>query len=364
MAAPKSPTAAVPPARGPRRAAEMRESLALVLRVLRANFLTLVGFVMVVVLVGMAAVIAAVPFFSQLVLGHTASILPNAPWPYYTNSYGTSPNTQYPFGTDNLGSNLLSLCLAALPTDLGIALAVTGFGVLVGGGLGLVSGFWDKPRTIGGVTSGIILRVTDIFLAFPSLILAIAVVAALHQRSLLATTIAIMFTWWPFYVRLVRGEVITVKQRPYVTAARAAGVSEVRILFRHIVRNVLEPVVVYFTMDIGTVIVTLSTIAYIGVGPPPTIPEWGTMISTYQELFTFQPWTLLAPGLMVFITVLAFSLLGDGLRDVLDPRSRRVLAKSTVPGPASNDLEKTESTGKPIPPGETDLPESSPLVNA
>jgi peptide/nickel transport system permease protein len=227
---------------------------------------------------------------------------------------------------------MLSRVLAALPLDLAIGLSVAGFALLVGTGLGLVAGFWDRPRTFGGAVSLFIMRVTDMFLAFPSLVLALAIAASLG-RGTGSAILAIMITWWPFYVRLVRGEVLAVKHLPYVTAARAAGVSGVQILFRHVFRNILEPLIVYYTMDVGTVIVTFSTISFIGIGVPPTVAEWGGMVETYQKLLLSAPWTVLAPGLAIFVTVLAFSLLGDGLRDILDPRSRRALVQpATAPG--------------------------------
>ena len=236
------------------------------------------------------------------------------------------------FGTDNIGRDMFSRVLAALPLDLVIGFSVAGFALLVGTGLGLVAGFWDRPGTFGGAFSLLIMRVTDMFLAFPSLVLALAIAASLG-RGTGSAILAIMITWWPFYVRLVRGEVLAVKHLPYVTAARAAGVSGVRILFRHVFRNILEPLVVYYTMDVGTVIVTFSTISFIGIGVPPTVAEWGGMVETYQKLLLTAPWTVLAPGLAIFVTVLAFSLLGDGLRDILDPRSRRALVQpATAPG--------------------------------
>src|SRR5881296_578478 len=233
-------------------------------------------------------------------------------------------------GSDTSGRDLFSRLLVALPLDLAIGFAIAGFALLLGGGLGLVAGFWDKPRTLGGVISAVILRVTDVFLAFPSLVLALAIAASLG-RGTGPSILAVLLTWWPYYVRLTRGEVLAVKHRPYVVAARAAGVSEVRILFRHVLRNLIEPLLVYYTLDIGTVIITFSTISFVGIGVPLDVSEWGTMVEAYEQLLLTHPWTVLAPGAAIFITVLAFSLFGDGLRDILDPRSRRALVQAAIP---------------------------------
>ncbi|MCI4349966.1 MAG: ABC transporter permease [Thermoplasmata archaeon] len=299
------------------------------LRVMRANPLTLAGFVLVVIICVSAIVVAAVPPLTQLLLGHALAATPYDP-NMPTAALHQGPSFAHWFGTDELGRDMFSLVLAALPLDLAIGLSVTGFALIVGSGLGLVAGFWDKPRTLGGAVSTVIMRVTDVFLAFPSLVLALAVAATLG-RSIFTTVLAVMVTWWPYYVRLTRGEVLAVKNLPYVTAARASGVSEVRILFRHVLRNILEPLTIYYTLDVGTVLVTFSTLSFVGVTGSITTPEWGQQVEFYQGLLPFYPWTVLAPGLAIFVTCLAFSLLGDGLRDILDPRSRRALIQAAQP---------------------------------
>ena len=216
-----------------------------------------------------------------------------------------------------------------MPVDLSIGLSITLFSLAVGGVLGLIAGFWDTPGTLGGLVSVVILRVTDIFLAFPSLVLALAIAEVLG-RGFTVALFAIAATWWPFYVRLVRGEVLAVKGAPYITAARAAGLSGGKILSRHIIRNITEPLIVYYTLDVGSVLITFSTITFLGIGLPPGTAEWGSMISAYQADLAFDAWPTLFTGLAVFVTVLAFSLLGDGLRDILDPRSRRALAVTSA----------------------------------
>ena len=291
-------------------------------RVLRANPLSFIGFLMVAIL-GITALIVVVD---------PSLIVPYGPL-QQTVARNASPSLQHPFGTDNLGRDIYSNVMLALPLDLGIGFAIAGSALLIGGTLGLIAGFYNTPGTIGGWTSITIMRVTDIFLSFPSLILALALTRVLGL-GVGPTVLAITITWWPFYVRLVRGEVLAVKHLPYVNAARAAGVTENRILLRHVLRNVLEPTIVYFTLDIGTVLVTYSTIGFIGVASkyPGPNPEWGAMLAFYQQTGSSNvyPWLVIAPGAAIFVTVLAFSLLGDGLRDILDPRTRRAFVRGTI----------------------------------
>jgi peptide/nickel transport system permease protein len=320
-------------------------------RVLRANPLSFFGFLLVAV-IGLTAVI---------VLVAPGVIVPYGPL-QESAARNAAPSAQHLFGTDNLGRDIFSNVMLALPLDLGIGFAIAGSALIIGGGLGLIAGFYDTPGTLSGVLSVSIMRVTDIFLSFPSLILALALTRVLGL-GVGPTVLAITLTWWPFYVRLVRGEVLAVKHRPYVNAARAAGVSENRILLRHILRNVLEPVIVFFTLDIGTVLVTYSTIGFIGVASkyPGPQPEWGAMLAFYQQTGSanIYPWLVIAPGAAIFVTVLAFSLLGDGLRDILDPRTRRAFVRSAAshdPPPEAPNVETRnpdEPPGEPIPVGPT-----------
>jgi peptide/nickel transport system permease protein len=291
-------------------------------RVLRANPLSLAGFILVV-LIGVTALVVLVA--PHLLIPYGAL--------QQTTARNVAPSGKHLFGTDNLGRDIYSNVMLALPLDLGIGFAIAGSALVIGGFLGLVAGFYNAPGTVMGGVSVVILRVTDIFLSFPSLILALALTRVLGL-GVGPSVLAITITWWPFYVRLVRGEVLAVKHLPYVSAARAAGVTENRILLRHVVRNVLEPVIVYFTLDIGTVLVTYSTIGYVGVASvyPGPAPEWGAMLAFYFQTGSanLYPWIVLAPGAAIFVTVLAFSLLGDGLRDILDPRTRRAFVRGTT----------------------------------
>lgn len=295
------------------------QGLLVVYRTLRTNPLSFAGFVMVVLL-GVAALIIQID----------PAVLPHPALSYVVAQSYQSPSWAHPFGTDELGRDIFSNVLAALPIDLAVAALIAGGSLLFGSSLGIVAGYYDRPRSVGAVTSVVILRATDLFLAFPSLILALAFVVALG-RGFFQVVLAVFLTWWPYYVRLARGEVLAVKNQPYIAAARAAGVRERRIVLRHVLRNILEPLLVYFTLDLGTAIVVFSTVVYVtGALPYPTAPpvEWGAMIAFYYNYVNTIPWAVLFPGLAILVTVLAFSLLGDGLRDVLDPRSRRVLVRA------------------------------------
>ncbi|MCI4352281.1 MAG: ABC transporter permease [Thermoplasmata archaeon] len=310
-----------------RRRAPWRDQWTTIFAVLRANPLTLIGSIIVALIVLTGLLVYLVPLVTGL-LGHPWTVIPYS----ITIPSGATylpPSATHLFGTDAAGRDVFSRVLAAVPVDLSIGLSITLFALAVGGALGLVAGFWDTPGTLGGVTSAAILRITDIFLAFPSLVLALAIASVLG-RGFTVALFAIAATWWPFYVRLVRGEVLAVKGAPYIVAARAAGLSDRRILSRHVIRNILEPLVVYYTLDVGSVLITFSTITFLGIGLPPGTAEWGSMISAYRFDLAFDAWPTLFTGLAVFITVLAFSLLGDGMRDILDPRSRRALAVTSA----------------------------------
>ena len=305
------------------RRASRRDQWATLFSILRANPLTLVGFVLVAIVCVTGLLVWLVPLVSGF-LGHPTTLLPYSIIIPSGTKY-LPPSLAHPFGTDEAGRDVFSRVLAATPIDLSIGLSITLFSLALGGILGLIAGFWDTPGTLGGFVSVVILRVTDIFLAFPSLVLALAIAEVLG-RTFGVVLLAIAATWWPFYVRLVRGEVLAVKGAPYIVAAKAAGLTDRKILTRHILRNIAEPLIVYYTLDVGSVLITFSTISYLGIGLPPGTAEWGSLISLYQADLAFDAWPTLFTALAVFVTVLAFSLLGDGLRDILDPRSRRALA--------------------------------------
>jgi peptide/nickel transport system permease protein len=194
-----------------------------------------------------------------------------------------------------------------------IALFVLVIACVVGIPLGVVAGYF------GGVLDEVIMRVTDVFLAFPSLLLSLAFAAVLPP-SLTSLTIAIAITWWPWYTRLIRGQAASVAGRPYVESCRALGLPAWRILLRHVLPNAVTPLIVQVSLDFGGVILTASALSFLGLGAQDPTPDWGLMVAEGQNYFTTQWWLVTYPGLAILLTALAFNLLGDGLRDVLDPR--------------------------------------------
>ena len=219
-------------------------------------------------------------------------------------------------GTDSYGRNLLSMIVLAIPVDLQIALEV----VLSAVAIGIV--FGATASYAGGIVDEVILRITDIFLAVPGILLAI-VFMVVFGRTLLVLTGAVLLVWWPTYVRLVRSQVLSEKERPYVESLRSIGAGRMRILFRHIVPNSIYPLLVQATLDIGSVILTVSALTFIGLSPSPLLPELGNLASLGSTYFFTAPWLIIFPGLTILLISLGFNLLGDGLRDILDPRLRR-----------------------------------------
>jgi peptide/nickel transport system permease protein len=224
--------------------------------------------------------------------------------------------TYYPLGTDSYGRNLLQMIILAIPVDLQIALEV----VLSAVAIGIV--FGATASYAGGIVDEVILRVTDIFLAVPGILLAI-VFMVVFGRTIPVLTAAVLLIWWPTYVRLVRSQVLSEKERPYVESLRSIGAGRMRILFRHVVPNSIYPLLVQATLDIGSVILTVSALTFIGLSPSPLLPELGNLASLGSQYFFTAPWLIIFPGLTILLISLGFNLLGDGLRDILDPRLRR-----------------------------------------
>lgn len=233
-----------------------------------------------------------------------------------TGAHSCPANVNFPFGSDGYGRNLLAMLILAIPLDLSIALEVVASALVIGIVLGSVAGFF------GGWIDETILRITDIFFAFPFLVLAL-VFAAVLGRTIGNLEFAILLVWWPIYVRLIRGQILSEKGKAYVEALRAVGVRQWRILFFHLIPNSIYPLMVQATLDIGNVILTFSALVFVGFSPSPALPELGNLAADGSNQILTAPWLLVIAGLVILFISLGFNLVGDGLRDVLDPRLRR-----------------------------------------
>jgi len=222
-----------------------------------------------------------------------------------------SPSLDHPFGTDQAGRDILSRVLFGGRLSLSIGIVVLTVATTIGVPVGLVAGY------LQGIVGTTLMRVTDVFLSIPPLVLALAVSVAL-EPGLTTAMLAISVVWWPWYARLTYGEVVSVKQEEFVQASRGVGAGTPRILFREILPNILAPLTVKFSLDMGYAILVGAGLGFLGLGAQPPTPEWGTMISQGRDYLPAQWWYSTFPGLMILLAVLGFNLLGDGLRDMFD----------------------------------------------
>lgn len=229
----------------------------------------------------------------------------------------SSPSADHPLGTDHIGRDVLSRLLYGARLSLGSAVvAALAVGVL-GLGLGMAAGYFR------GAVDAVVSRAVDILLAFPTLLLALVVVGALGAglRNIL---VAVVVAWWASYARVVRGVTFSEREKPYVESARALGASGWRIIRRHVLPNIVAPIVVLTTLDMGAILLAVSALSFLGLGVEAGTPEWGAMLAEARTYMRRAPQLMFYPGAAIFLAVLGFNLLGDGLRDVLDPRTRRV----------------------------------------
>ena len=248
------------------------------------------------------------------------------PWiaPYPEQGAGQSnvparmlpPSLEHPFGTDGLGRDMLSRVIVGARPALGVSLLVVGLAMLIGVPLGALAGYRR------GRLDALIMRVTDLFLAFPPLLLAMVIVAGLGP-GLEHAALALAISWWPWYARLARGSATSLRERSFVEAARSIGVGDLTILRRHVIPNLVTPILVQATIDIGTVILAAGSLAFLGLGASPPTPDWGLMVAEGRTYILDQWWLSAFPGSAIFVVVLAFNVVGDLLLDLLDPRGTR-----------------------------------------
>jgi dipeptide transport system permease protein len=225
-------------------------------------------------------------------------------------------NWAYPLGTDPLGRDMLSRILYGSRISLFIGLSVMFVSAVLGVLLGLLAAFW------GGIVDVIIIRVMDLILAIPSLVLAILIIAVIGP-NLTNTIVAVTVVGLPFYVRLVRASAISELTKDYVTAAKVAGVGPLRLMLSTVLPNCLAPLIVQAALGISDAILAAAGLGFLGLGAQPPTPEWGSMLADSRDLITSNPWVMAMPGIAILITVLAINLMGDGLRDALDPRLKK-----------------------------------------
>ena len=223
------------------------------------------------------------------------------------------PSLRHPLGTDGLGRDLFSRLLHGSRLSLGTAVLTSALVTVIGVVVGTVAGL------AGGMTDRLCMRLVDVVLTVPGLILALAV-TGLFEPSLRAVMLGLVTILWAGYARIVRGLVLSMKERSFVEAARAAGASRSRVVTRHILPNMISPVIVLATVEIGQLLLAISTLTFLGLGAPPPTPEWGAMLNDGRTYFLSDPHVVLIPGITISLAVLGFNLVGDGVRDALDPR--------------------------------------------
>jgi len=273
--------------------------------IFRKNPVTLVSLLTILALISIAVVAPYTVPYPQSALGEVH--------PYEAFE---PPSMKHLFGTDEAGRDVFSRVLVGTRISLYIGVLVIFLALLIGLPLGIIAGY------VGGKIDETIMRITDMFLSFPPLLLALALSVAMGP-SLVNSMMAIAIAWWPWYTRLARGQAISIKERPFVEAARAVGVGKSKIMLRHILPNSLTPIVVQASLDFGGVILTAASLSFLGLGAQPPTPEWGLMVSIGRRYFLNSWWTATFPGLFILITVLTFNLLSDGLGEVLNPKLRR-----------------------------------------
>lgn len=268
------------------------------LRRLRANRLTVIGTTLTLLIVALALLANQVAPYDPIVLNARHRL--------------EAPSADFRFGTDRLGRDILSRVVHGARSSLGIAATSVTVSLILGSTLGLFAGYF------GGALDLVIGRIMDVLFSFPALLLAIAV-AAMLGPGIRNTALAIAVVYTPLFVRVIRGPVISERHRDYVQAARVIGASHPSIIYRHILPNVVSPTIIQASAALSTAILIEAALSYIGLGTQPPEPSWGTMLSEGRTFLETAPWMSIFPGLAIALTVLAFNLVGDGLRDAFDP---------------------------------------------
>ena len=238
------------------------------------------------------------------------------PYAQDLNNALQAPSGSHLLGTDRYGRDLLTRIIVGAQTTIFSALALVAGITIIGTIVGIICGY------VGGWIDSLLMRISDIFLAFPEMVFAIAIAGVLNG-GIWSAAIAVGLIAWPRYARVARSQVLSMKNHQYMNAAKLTGTPWYKMIVKHIMPNILGPIIVTAALDIGAMIMNLAGLSYLGLGVVPPTPEWGSMMSEGRSMLQTSPWIVLAPGLAIFITVVIFNLLGDTVRDILDPKQKR-----------------------------------------
>lgn len=273
-------------------------------RRLKRNKMAVLGLVILIILVLLAVFANVIANYDNVVIKQNLSQRLQA------------PSATHWLGTDEFGRDIFARLVHGTRVSLQVGIIAVGISIVIGGILGAIAGYY------GGKLDNIIMRIMDIFLAVPSILLAIAIVSALGP-SILNLMLAISISSVPSYARIVRASVLSIRDQEFIEAAKAIGASNTRIIFRHIIPNSLAPVIVQATLGVASAILSTAGLSFIGLGIQPPAPEWGSMLSGGRQYLRYAWWVTTFPGVAIMITILSLNLLGDGLRDALDPRLKQ-----------------------------------------
>ena len=279
----------------------IKDKIAGFLKIVNSNVSGRVGFI----------VVAGFIFTSLMVAGGGYSVLPYNPIKQNVGPPFEPPTWKHFFGTDRVGRDLFSRVIYATPNALLISIMIIGSALLIGTLLGSFSAYQ------GAIIDDILMRITDLIFALPSLIMAIAISVTLGP-GVINMMYALMIMWWPAYARMARGEALRVSQYDFIEAARAAGLSSSKIVLKHIIPNIMTTMIIYATIDFGQVIMVYAGLSYLGLSVQPPMPDWGAMVNSYQGYLLAAPWLPLFPGAVIALVVVGFGLLGDGVRDAIE----------------------------------------------
>ena len=262
------------------------------------------------------AVYGALTLLLILVAVFAPYITPYDPYEQDLGNALLAPCREYLLGTDRYGRDMLSRVIMGARSSISSAVLLVVIITVAGSIVGILCGYCQ------GKLDSFLMRLSDIFLAFPGMVFAIAA-ASVMSGGIMNAVAALAFISWPKYARIARSQVLTIKNAPYISAARLAGAGTGKIILKHIVPNIAGPVIVTAVLDIGTMMMEIAGLSFLGLGATPPTAEWGSMMSNGRSMLQTSPWVILAPGCAIFLTVMVFNLLGDTVRDILDPRQSR-----------------------------------------